>query len=96
MERVLTISEGSIRDVLGGEVEEMRGDPVLRRRVAILLARDCARRKLLAILLPALTDDARSVLLARVDGWNDAEAAAAAREILDARSSGGGGGGSER
>jgi len=90
MERVLRITEDSIRDVLAGDVEEMRGDPILRRRVAILLARDCARRKLLAILLPALDGAAVGILRAEVDRWDDAEAAAAAREVLDAGLSGGG------
>jgi hypothetical protein len=84
LERVFTISEGAIRDVLGGEVEEMKGDGIARYRFAVLLARDCARRKLMAVLLPAVTDEqARDLLRTLVTSWEDDATRKAGHEILD-------------
>lgn len=82
-ERVLTITADAIADVLGGDVQEMRGDPIVRERVKLLLARDCARRKFMAVLLPALDPMGRQLLREEAEAWEDAEARQAGLEILD-------------
>lgn len=83
MDRIITISDGAIRDVLAGDVEEMRGDGLVRHRVGVILARDCARRKLVGLLLAAVDEDGRERLRALVTSWEDDEARAAGHEVLD-------------
>lgn len=83
MDRIITITDGAIRDALGGEVEEMRGDAIAKERMVRLLSRDCARRKLVAVLLPACDEPARERLRALVTSWDDEDARAAGHEVLD-------------
>ncbi len=82
--RAITIEDGAIWEVLAGEVVEMPGDPILKERLRALVERDCARRKLLAVLLPALDADGRRLLGELVEGWPDARTVAAGREVLAA------------
>jgi hypothetical protein len=84
MERVITISAEALRDVAAGEVEEMEGDSIVRERVARVLTRDCARRKLLALLLPALDTAAASELAVAIDSWEDPRIRKAAWEVVNA------------
>lgn len=88
-ERVISIEGDRLRDVIdGGEVEEMAGDAIVAERVARVLRRDCARRKMLARLLPALDTRAASILAADIDSWPDARMRSAAWEVLNAHRAG--------
>jgi hypothetical protein len=80
--RTFTITGGAVREVLDGEVVEMPGDPILKERLRLLVERDCARRKLCAVLLPALDLDGRRAVAEMVAGWEDARTVAAGREVL--------------
>jgi hypothetical protein len=84
MERVITITPESVRDVVAEDnAVEMEGDSIVRERVARVLTRDCARRKLLALLLPALDGEARMVLRGAVELWEDERLRMAALEVLE-------------
>jgi hypothetical protein len=80
--RIITIDNGVIREAIGREVEEMPGDPIVKERLRALVERDCARRKLVAVLLPALDADGRQAVAELVEGWPDARTVAAGREVL--------------
>lgn len=80
--RLILITGESITDVVGREVEAMEGDPILRERMRTLLARDCARRKLCAILLPALDAEGRAILASVIGNWSESPVTEAAREIV--------------
>lgn len=84
MERVIRITPEALSDALAGDVQEMEGDGIVAERVARVLRRDCARRMLLARLLPAIDPDAVTLLFGEVDGWEDPRMRAAAYEVLNA------------
>jgi hypothetical protein len=81
--RTIQITEdGGLLDAIGSEVDLMPGDPVLRDRITRLAARDCARRKLLWMVLPIVSAEGRSDVRRHVDAWTDRCAREAAHEIL--------------
>jgi hypothetical protein len=82
--RAIVISGDVLVDVLSDEIEEMRGDDVVRERVDRVLARDCARRKLCSAILPACDDAAREQLAESVRSWPDETIRQAGEEVLDA------------
>jgi hypothetical protein len=84
VERAITINGGVIRDAISGEVDETTGDPIVRERMAVVFAKDCARRKLLAVLLPGVDAEGRAELEAYIQSWPDRHVRMAAMEVLEA------------
>jgi hypothetical protein len=72
----------ALKREMAAPIEMMPGDPLLRERMQRLIARDCARRRLLWRLLPAINVEGRQVILQEIADWKDPDVAAAAHEIL--------------
>jgi hypothetical protein len=87
MDRTIKITaDGGLMDAIDGDgaapIEMMPGDSIIRDRVQRVLARDCARRRLLWLLLPAVNAEGRLKVIETIDGWKDPQVVEAGREIL--------------
>jgi hypothetical protein len=81
--RTISITDdGGLLDGIGSEVDMMPGDPVLRERITRLAGRDCARRKLLWMILPLISAEGRIAVRREIATWTDKRAREAGQEIL--------------
>lgn len=83
MQRTIIITGDAIKDAIESEIEEMPGDSIVRDRVEDLLARDCARRKLMSVLIAAVDGGGRQELEKYVESWPDGPTKRAGYAVLE-------------